>query len=449
MTQRRVAVLPRQRADDADRVERRRTGQAGVGRGVDDRLLHERRRLHARPRGRRRGAGYWPTPMMTGVRGSSVTDRTLGSAPSGPLGSSADGDASPSGPTTPATSSSPTSIVVLRASGHEIIDHGTDSTDAVDYPPICAAVGRSVRDGDADVGHRPRRQRPGRAARRQQGPRRARRALQRLYTARMARAHNDANVLSIGARVVGVGLAEEIVATFLATDVRRRPPRPPRRPDHRARSAVLTALTHSPTTGARSPCRSPPTPSPTPRSRRCIAREVERQTTGLQLIASENFTSPAVMRATGSVLTNKYSEGYPGKRYYGGNEVIDDDRGARHRAGQGAVRRRARQRPAALRRQRQHVRVPGAARAGRHGARPEPRPRRPPHPRLAGQRQRPALPLRRLRRRAGRRAHRHRRGPRPRPRAPPEDDRRRHHDATRAASIPSRSGRSPTRSARC
>jgi glycine hydroxymethyltransferase len=55
-----------------------------------------------------------------------------------------------------------------------------------------------------------------------------------------------------------------------------------------------------------------------------IAAEVERQTTGLQLIASENFTSPAVMRATGSVLTNKYSEGYPGKRYYGGNAVIDD-----------------------------------------------------------------------------------------------------------------------------
>jgi glycine hydroxymethyltransferase len=54
-----------------------------------------------------------------------------------------------------------------------------------------------------------------------------------------------------------------------------------------------------------------------------IDREVERQNTTLQLIASENFTSPAVLRATGTVLTNKYSEGYPGKRYYGGNEIID------------------------------------------------------------------------------------------------------------------------------
>ena len=55
-----------------------------------------------------------------------------------------------------------------------------------------------------------------------------------------------------------------------------------------------------------------------------IDREVDRQCTGLQLIASENFTSPAVMKATGSALTNKYAEGYPGKRYYGGNAIIDD-----------------------------------------------------------------------------------------------------------------------------
>jgi glycine hydroxymethyltransferase len=55
-----------------------------------------------------------------------------------------------------------------------------------------------------------------------------------------------------------------------------------------------------------------------------IDAEVERQVTGIQLIASENFTSPAVMRAVGSALTNKYSEGYPGKRYYGGNAVVDD-----------------------------------------------------------------------------------------------------------------------------
>jgi glycine hydroxymethyltransferase len=64
-----------------------------------------------------------------------------------------------------------------------------------------------------------------------------------------------------------------------------------------------------------------------------IHQEERRQQTTLQLIASENFTSPAVLAATGSVLTNKYSEGYPGRRYYGGNRVIDEvEELARHRA---------------------------------------------------------------------------------------------------------------------
>ena len=55
-----------------------------------------------------------------------------------------------------------------------------------------------------------------------------------------------------------------------------------------------------------------------------IKRETRRQNTGLQLIASENFASPAVLAAAGSPLTNKYSEGYPGRRYYGGNLLIDE-----------------------------------------------------------------------------------------------------------------------------
>lgn len=57
---------------------------------------------------------------------------------------------------------------------------------------------------------------------------------------------------------------------------------------------------------------------------RLIEAERDRQNTSIQLIASENFASPAVMAATGSVFTNKYSEGYPGRRYYGGNHVVDE-----------------------------------------------------------------------------------------------------------------------------
>jgi len=61
-----------------------------------------------------------------------------------------------------------------------------------------------------------------------------------------------------------------------------------------------------------------------PEVARLLGEEVERQSTTLQLIASENFTSPAVLAATGSVLTNKYAEGYPHRRYYGGNFVVDE-----------------------------------------------------------------------------------------------------------------------------
>ena len=60
-----------------------------------------------------------------------------------------------------------------------------------------------------------------------------------------------------------------------------------------------------------------------PEIARLVREETRRQAEGLELIASENFVSPAVLEATGSALTNKYAEGYPGKRYYGGCEVVD------------------------------------------------------------------------------------------------------------------------------
>ena len=108
-------------------------------------------------------------------------------------------------------------IAVLTRDGHIVTDMGTGSTAAVDYPPICAEVGRAVRDRRADVGIVLGGSGQGEqiAANKVRGVRAA--LCNDLYTARLARSHNDANVLSIGARVVGVGLAEEILATFLAT----------------------------------------------------------------------------------------------------------------------------------------------------------------------------------------------------------------------------------------
>ena len=108
-------------------------------------------------------------------------------------------------------------VAFLAAAGHTVSDLGTHSTESCDYPPICAAVGRSVRDGKADLGIVLGGSGQGEqlAANKVHGVRAA--LCNCLYTARMARSHNNANVLSMGARVVGVGLAEEIVTTFLST----------------------------------------------------------------------------------------------------------------------------------------------------------------------------------------------------------------------------------------
>jgi ribose 5-phosphate isomerase B len=108
-------------------------------------------------------------------------------------------------------------IAYVTSLGHEVLDHGTHSTESVDYPPICAAVGRTVRDGAADLGIVIGGSGQGEqlAANKVRGVRAA--LCNDLYTARMARAHNDANVLSMGGRVVGEGLADEIVSLFLDT----------------------------------------------------------------------------------------------------------------------------------------------------------------------------------------------------------------------------------------
>ena len=109
-------------------------------------------------------------------------------------------------------------IGFLQDQGHDVTDYGTDSTESCDYPDFCAEVARAVVAGDADVGIVMGGSGQGEqiAANKVPGARAA--LCNDLYLARMAREHNNANVLSIGARVVGIGLAEEIVTLFLATE---------------------------------------------------------------------------------------------------------------------------------------------------------------------------------------------------------------------------------------
>ncbi len=105
----------------------------------------------------------------------------------------------------------------LQRLGHSVDDHGTHSEEPVDYPPICIAVARAVADGRADRGIVLGGSGQGEqiAANKVVGIRAA--LCNDLYTARLSREHNDANVLSMGGRIVAQGLADEIVALWLKT----------------------------------------------------------------------------------------------------------------------------------------------------------------------------------------------------------------------------------------
>lgn len=109
-------------------------------------------------------------------------------------------------------------ITVLRDGGHDVVDLGTDSEESCDYPIFCSAVGREVAAGRVDRGIVLGGSGQGEqlAANKVRGVRAA--LCNCLYTAEYSRLHNDANVLSMGARVVGEGLADEIVRVWLATE---------------------------------------------------------------------------------------------------------------------------------------------------------------------------------------------------------------------------------------
>ncbi|WP_419554097.1 ribose 5-phosphate isomerase B [Candidatus Poriferisodalis sp.] len=199
----------------------------------------------------------------------------------------------------------------LRAGGYDVVDLGTNGPDSVDYPDFGAALGEAVAARTAELGVAVCGSGIGiaMAAGKVAGIRAA--TVHDETSARLAREHNDANVLCLGARLLDADLATGALDAFLgaAFEGGRHEPRVrkidgnPRSPAH-PRSASWAPLAD-------------------PEIEAVLEAELERQMTSLQLIASENFASPAVMAATGSVLTNKYSEGYPRRRYYGGNANAD------------------------------------------------------------------------------------------------------------------------------
>jgi ribose 5-phosphate isomerase B len=108
-------------------------------------------------------------------------------------------------------------IGTLERLGHQVDDRGTHDETPIDYPPICAEVARLVASGRADRGIVIGGSGQGEqiSANKVRGIRAA--LCNDLYTARLSRAHNDANVLAMGGRVIGFGLAEEILTLWLAT----------------------------------------------------------------------------------------------------------------------------------------------------------------------------------------------------------------------------------------
>ena len=167
-----------------------------------------------------------------------------------------------------------------------------------------------------------------------------------------------------------------------------------------------------------------------------LERELHRQQRTLEMIASENFVPQAVLDAAGSVLTNKYAEGYPGRRYYGGCEEVDVAEQLaidRAKALFGADHANVQPHAGA---QANNAVYFGLLRAGRHDPRPRPRPRRPPQPRDENQRLGQVLQPGRLPRAPRGLLGRHGRGRAPRRRAQAEDDRRRLERLPAAARLP-------------
>ena len=189
----------------------------------------------------------------------------------------------------------------LAGKGITVQDYGPANDESCDYPDYAQAVARSVASGQHALGLLICKTGIGMsiAANKVPGVRAA--LVTDAETAALTRKHNDANVLCLSATQIGCETAKGIIDAFVNGDFEAG--RHERRVGKLEGSGRVEVVD--------------------PDVDEVIRREKLRQQENIELIASENFTSPAVMEAQGSVLTNKYAEGYPGKRWYGGCEHVD------------------------------------------------------------------------------------------------------------------------------
>ena len=199
-------------------------------------------------------------------------------------------------------------VSYLSKRGENVGDFGTVSKDSVDYNDFAEAVCQEVIAGRADFGVLACGSGIGMSIMANRHPQIRAALVANPTDAAVTRQHNDANVLCIGARNVNPSDVARIVEAFLTAKFEGG--------RHERRVNKLSCgVSASPGHAALA--------AVDPEIFAAIEEEAKRQFENIELIASENFTSPAVMEAQGSCLTNKYAEGYPGRRWYGGCEHVD------------------------------------------------------------------------------------------------------------------------------
>lgn len=194
----------------------------------------------------------------------------------------------------------------LQAKGYDIDDLGTHSAESTDYPDYARPAAEKVSKGESNLGILVCTTGVGVciAANKVAGARAA--LVNDEATAAIVREHNDANLICLSGKTTTIESAKKIVDAFLEAKFEGG--------RHERRVNKLEG-------GSQSVFQ---VRKVDPVIAELLEKECRRQQENIELIASENFTSPAVMEAQGSVLTNKYAEGYPGKRWYGGCEFVDE-----------------------------------------------------------------------------------------------------------------------------
>ncbi|MEC7224900.1 MAG: ribose 5-phosphate isomerase B, partial [Verrucomicrobiota bacterium] len=190
----------------------------------------------------------------------------------------------------------------LTGQNAEVIDLGTNSPESTDYPDYAHSLCEKITNNEASIGILICHSGIGMSIVANRHPNIRAAVVANAEQAALTRSHNNANVLCLGAHQMDSATAQEIVNTFIETNF-----------DQGERHLRRISKINSENSYL----------SEDPELATAISQEIDRQQNNIELIASENFASSNIRSIQGSHLTNKYAEGYPGKRWYGGCENVD------------------------------------------------------------------------------------------------------------------------------